>query len=136
MRFNGNMETLKNNVLVLGQELDDFNLLQSLLNHVPCRVAIAKSPEQAVTLSSQTLPSLVILSGNCHQWSADFVNQLRKQAQKCGVTIVALTDCHAPSWLYQESHLGVDGYLVKPVATDILMSVVESARLRQFCCFQ
>ncbi|MDJ1179006.1 response regulator [Roseofilum sp. BLCC_M91] len=129
------METLKNNVLLLGQELDDLNLLQSLLNHVPCQVAIAKSPEQAVTLSGQTLPCLVILSGNCHQWSADFVHQLREQAQKCGVTIVALTDCHAPSWFDREHHLGVDGYLVKPVATDILMSVVESAKLRQFCCF-
>jgi len=130
------METLKNHVLLLGQELDDLNLLQSLLNQVPCRVAIAKSPEQAVTLSSQTLPSLVILSGNYHQWSADFVHQLREQAQKCGVTIIALTDCHAPSWLHRESPLGVDGYLVKPVATDILMSVVESARLRRVCCFQ
>ncbi|MDJ1169067.1 response regulator [Roseofilum sp. BLCC_M154] len=130
------METLTNSVLVLGQELEDLNLLQSMLNHVPCQVAIAKSPEQAVSLSSQTLPSLVILSGNCHQWSSDFVYQLREQAKKCGVTIIALTDCHAPSWLHQESHLGLDGYLVKPLATDILMSVVESARLRRFCCFQ
>ncbi len=130
------METLTNGVLLLGKELEELNLLESLLDRLPCQVAIAHSEEQAVTLSGQTFPCLVILAGNDHQWSPTLVNQLRHQGKICGVTIIAVTDCHSPSWLPQECHLGVDGYLVKPIAPDILISLVASARLRQFCCFR
>jgi AmiR/NasT family two-component response regulator len=62
------------------------------------------------------------------------VNQFRSLADTCGITIVALTDVHAPSWLRQEENPGLDGFLVKPLNRDILSSLVQSAWIRQAYC--
>lgn len=128
------MEGLENYVLLLGEESDDLNALESSLNCLRCSVEIANSEDQAVARASQTLPYLVILDGDRQHWSTRLVSKLRQKASDCGTTIVALTDFNAPSWSHQEDNPGVDGFLVKPIDGDVLCSLVHSARAKQNCC--
>lgn len=94
----------------------------------------ANSEDQAVARVSQAPPYLVILTGDRQTWSHRLVHTLRNRAQAENITIVALTDCHSPSWLHQEENPGFDGFLVKPISGDILTSLVQSAWVRKTCC--
>ncbi|MBF2049668.1 MAG: response regulator [Leptolyngbya sp. IPPAS B-1204] len=128
------MEQLQNYILILDQGSDDLQLIESLLGHLRCPLVVASSPEQAMARASQAPPYLLILTGNQNQWSKSLVHQFRILADTSGITIVALTDVHAPSWLRQEDNPGLDGFLVKPLNRDILSSLVQSAWVRQTYC--
>ena len=118
-------------VLILGGEPEDWQLLESLQCQLQCAVAIAQSEDHAMSWVKQTMPCLVILAGSYLDWSSSFVENLRCTAPHRKMTIVALTDFQAPSWLYQEENPGFDGFLVKPLSQDIMLSLVQSARARQ-----
>ncbi len=128
------MKLSQSYVLVLDQQSDDVQLLESLLGKLRCPVVVARSTDQAVASMSQSAPYLIILTGNHQSWSQTLVNDLRGIVKACGVTIVALTECHAPSWLHQEENPGFDGLLVKPLSGDVLTSVIQSAWARQNYC--
>jgi CheY-like chemotaxis protein len=120
-------------VLVLAQPSDDLQMLECLLEKLRCPAVIARSPAQAMARANQTPPYLVILSGNHQSWMQSLVSDLRSASASGQVMIVALTDFHAPSWLHQEEHPGLDGLLVKPLSGDVLTSLVQSAWARQAC---
>lgn len=128
------MELLPNYVLIFDQGAEDLQVLESLLGHLRCPLVVTRSVEQAMAKAKQSPPYLLILSGAQPSWSQPLVRQFRSLADTCGITIVALTDVHAPSWLRQEDNPGVDGFLVKPLNRDILTSVVQSAWVRQSYC--
>lgn len=123
-----------NSVLILGQEPEEIQGLRSSLMPLTAAVAIANSPDQALEQASQLSPSLVILLGNPQQGSPQLIARLRQIAGFCGVTIVELTEFQTSSWLDPESELAVDGYLVKPIERDILVSLIQSAWAKQKCC--
>ncbi|HEY9861349.1 MAG TPA: hypothetical protein V6D16_17750 [Candidatus Obscuribacterales bacterium] len=127
------MQSLSSYVLVLSQQSDDLDILKSLLGRLCCAVRVASSEAQAMAQANQEPPYLVILSGDRHTWSRGLVHHLRSMTRTCNTTIVALTDCHAPSWLPQEENPGFDGFLVKPISGDILSSLVQSAKVRRSC---
>jgi len=127
------MQSLSSYVLVLSQQSDDLDILKSLLGRLCCAVRVASSEAQAMAQANQEPPYLVILSGDRHTWSRGLVHHLRSMTRACNTTIVALTDCHAPSWLPQEENPGFDGFLVKPISGDILSSLVQSAKVRRSC---
>lgn len=129
------MERLQNYILILNQGTDDLQMIESLLSHLRCPLVIASSPEQAIARARQAPPYLLILTGHEQDWSKSLVRQFRNLANACGITIVAITDVHAPSWLRQEDNPGVDGFLVKPLNRDILSSLIQSAWVRQNYCF-
>lgn len=125
----------QNYILICGHGADDLHALESLLGPLRCPLVITSSLEQAVVKATHAPPYLLILIGSQQSWPKPLVNQLRSLADTWGITIVALTDVHAPSWLRQEDNPGVDGFLVKPLNRDILSSVVQSAWVRQTYCF-
>jgi DNA-binding NarL/FixJ family response regulator len=128
------MKSSQNYVLILGQPSDDLQMLQALLEHLSCPMVFASSTDQVVAKVSQMSPYLVILAGDGQNWSQALVKDLRDAANTCETTIVALTDCNAPSWMHQEENPGVDGFLVKPISRDVLTSLVQSAWARQTYC--
>lgn len=85
--------------------------------------------------AQQIPPCLVILAGNPYSWSHGVVHRFRSVGDRCSMTIVGLTDFHAPSWLRQEENPGLDGFLVNPLNQDVLKSLLQSAWARQSCCF-
>jgi DNA-binding response OmpR family regulator len=127
------MKTSNDYILLLGQRCDESQTLQGILKQMSCPFSIAYSPEQAVVQIEQKTPYLVILSGNHTYWSSPLIQRLRNTAKAAQVMIVALTESHEPSWFLQEDNPGVDGFLVKPLSTEVLSSVVESALAQQVC---
>jgi AmiR/NasT family two-component response regulator len=106
-----------------------FNPLAPMLNHY--RLAIAHSEEQAAVHTAHCPPFLIILAGDYQTWSKSLLNRLRTYATIHRITLVALTDAAAASWLDQEDNPGFDGFLVNPLSRDILSSLVQSAHTRQ-----
>jgi CheY-like chemotaxis protein len=124
---------MPNYILILAQQSDDLTLLESLLEQLSYSVAIATSEDQAVAHARKDPPCLVILTGSSQAWSSRLVHGIRNCVNDRGTTIVALTDCNAPSWLPQEENPGFDGFLVKPISSDVLSSLVQSACAKQLC---
>jgi response regulator RpfG family c-di-GMP phosphodiesterase len=121
-------------LLLANQPSYEFRFLVSLLGNSEYAVAIADSEEQAVTVTQAHSPFLIILAGDLHRWSDQLLGQLRTCANTCRqITLVALTDFHAPSWLPQEDNPGFDGFLVSPISNEVLSSLVEAAHTRQYC---
>lgn len=124
-------------ILLLDQQCGDLQIVQSVLKRLRCSVFVANSIEQAVARAGQIAPYLVILAGNHQDSAQSLVHKLRWTIQssghKSGVTIVALTESHNPSWIYEEDYSGIDGFLVKPLSGDILTTLVQSAWAKQSC---
>jgi DNA-binding NarL/FixJ family response regulator len=98
-------------------------------------VVIARSFDQALEEASQTPPYLIILSGGQQNWTKALVQKLRNVSNSSDcVTIVALTDFQVSNWLSQEENPDLDGFLVNPLNSDILVSLVQSAWVRQTYC--
>lgn len=131
------MKPPRNYVLVLDQDSKSLQTLGSLLNRLKCPMIVVRSVDQAMARASKAPPSLIILCGNCQDWSQKSIKELRNVANVSScITIVALTDGHSPSWLHQEENPGLDGFLVKPLNGDVLTSLLQSAWARQTYCSQ
>lgn len=128
------MKATSGYILILAKHPQQVNLLKSLLGYVSFSVAIAYSEEQAVFLVKKHSPFLVILTGDHHSWSQNLLHNLRTDGNTPHITLVALTDFHTPSWVYQEENPGFDGFLVSPLSSEVLSSLVHSAYTRQACC--
>ncbi|MEM6425046.1 MAG: hypothetical protein AAGF66_07275 [Cyanobacteria bacterium P01_H01_bin.119] len=120
-------------ILLLNQQYNDIKVVQSVLERLRCTVFVAESMEQAISRAGEDTPYLIILAGNHPGWAETSVHCLRQAIQKVGVTIVALTDSHSPSWLHEEDYSGIDGFLVKPLSGEILSTLVQSAWAKQAC---
>ncbi|MEO1148205.1 MAG: hypothetical protein AAFY26_21720 [Cyanobacteria bacterium J06638_22] len=127
------MTISRSHVLVIGHPSEDLQPLLGILNRLCCSTDVAVSVEQVVLKVKQRLPHLVILSDNHHDAPAGLVRDLRSLTNSRCSTIVALTDCHSPSWVPLEDVPGIDGFLVKPLNIDVLTSLVQSAWARQTC---
>lgn len=92
---------------------------------------IASSAEHAVEQAQKVNPCLVILVGEDRHWFENQVKVLRRSSTKPSMTIVALTDSTAPTWSTPQETLELDGFLVKPLTDDILVSLVQSAIIKQ-----
>lgn len=118
-------------VLLLAPQLEELHGLEPLLQQIACEVEIVNSADQAVTRVSQNPPCLVILQE--HPWSEAVIRRLRNTADADRMTLVLVTEPHAPSWLPQEQCPDIDGFLVKPLSLDVLFSLIHSASARQSC---
>lgn len=130
------MKPIQSYVLVLDQDSKNLQFLGLLLNQLRCPMEIVHSFDQAMAKVSHTPPYLIILSGNQQDWSEALIQKLRNiENHSICITIVALTDSHAPRWIHQEENPGLDGFLVKPLNSEVLSSLVQSAWARQACCY-
>ena len=128
------MQSPPSDILLLAKQPREVYVLTSLLRYYSYSVASATSEEQALAQMSQQPPFLIILAGDHQNWSQALLRELRTFASTHRSTIVALTDFHAPSWMHQEENPGFDGFLVSPLSTEVLSSLVQSAQMRQAFC--
>ncbi|NET51598.1 MAG: hypothetical protein F6K09_23675 [Merismopedia sp. SIO2A8] len=94
-------------------------------------LVVAHSTAQVLDSIRDIPPCLVILIGNHTRWPSQFSRQLRTEANSLGCTILALTDAAAPSWPDQSDTSIFDGFLVKPLTSDVLTSVLQTAQARR-----
>jgi DNA-binding NarL/FixJ family response regulator len=128
------MSLVSSYILLLVKHPYEARNLASSLGISNYSVAIANSEEQAVAHTAQHPPFLIILAGDHQNWSRSLLRELRSHANAHRITLLALTDFHAPKWMHQEENPGFDGFLVSPISTEILSSLVQSAHTRQICC--
>lgn len=133
MRHAGTMQLPSGYILLLAKQPHRLRMLVTLLGHFNYGIEIARSEEQAVVQTVQQPPFLIILVGEHQTWSRQLMRELRAHANAHRITLLALTDFHAPSWIHQEENPGFDGFLVSPLSSDILSSLVQSAYTRQIC---
>jgi CheY-like chemotaxis protein len=127
------MQLPSHSILLLTKQPGKIHILVSLLQDSRFAVAIATSEAQAAQQVEQSPPFLIILAGDHQAWSPDSLHQLRHQANSHHITLVALSDFHAPSWVHQDENPCFDGFLVNPISYEILLSLVQSAHTRQMC---
>lgn len=119
-------------ILVLEQQpSQDYRLLSILLDAWRSPLVVASSTAQVLDRIRYLPPSLVILIGNHESWPYQFSHQLRLEANSLGCTILALTDATSPSWPGQDDGSIFDGFLVKPLSSDVLASVLQAAQARR-----
>ncbi|HEY9888753.1 MAG TPA: hypothetical protein V6D02_10155 [Candidatus Obscuribacterales bacterium] len=94
-------------------------------------LVVTSSVEHAVEQAREVNPCLVILVGEDHARFEDQVKALRHAAAIPAMTIVALTESASPNWQTSKETLELDGFLVKPLTDDILVSLVQSAIIKQ-----
>ncbi len=118
-------------LLLASQPIEALHGLESLLQQLPYTVEIVDSIDQAVAKVAQEPPCLVILQEQ--PWTRSLIRQLRTLQHADRITLVMLTEPHSPSWLHQDQNPGVDGFLVKPLSSDVLSSLIQSASARLHC---
>ena len=118
-------------ILLLAPQIEELQGLESLLQQLALDVEIVATADQALARVSQKPPCLVILQE--HLRSEAIIQQLRTIASADRMTLVIVTEPDSPSWLPQEQHPDVDGFLVKPLSSDVLFSLIHSASARQYC---
>jgi AmiR/NasT family two-component response regulator len=127
------MQSPSDYILVLAHQPQSVSPLALMLEHCRYLVAIAQSEEQVAAHTIQRPPFLIILAGDYQDWSKGLMRKLRAYANAHRVTLIALTDAYAASWIDQEENPGFDGFLVNPLSRDIIFSLVQSAHTRQNC---
>lgn len=125
------MKPLEDYVLVLDEQQRWLHQSDLPLVSDRCAFVVASSSEHAVKQASETPPCLVILVGEDHSWFKHQVNVLRHSTHAAPITIVALTESTSPNWQPEREILDLDGFLVKPLTDDVLMSLVQSAIVKQ-----
>jgi len=97
-------------ILLLAKQPHQVRLLASSLGGSSYSVATIYSEEQAIAQTVQEPPFLIILAGDQQNWSRALLPELRRHANAYCITLVALTDFHAPYWVQQEENPGFDGF--------------------------
>ena len=128
------MQLPSSDILLLAKQPRELYVLTSLLRYSSYSVASASSEEQALAQMTHQPPFLIILAGDHQNWSHALLQELRTFANAHRTTFVALTDFHAPRWMHQEENPGFDGFLVSPLSSEVLSSLVQSAQTRQAFC--
>lgn len=118
-------------ILLLAPQIEELQGLESLLQQVALDVEIVDTADQALDRVSQSPPCLVILQEDLR--SEATIYRLRRIANADRMTLVIVTETDSPSWLHQDQHPDVDGFLVKPLSSDVLFSLIHSASARQYC---
>ncbi|MBW4444047.1 MAG: hypothetical protein KME10_23050 [Plectolyngbya sp. WJT66-NPBG17] len=118
-------------ILLLAPQLEELQGLESLLQQVALDVEIVDTADQALARVLQNPPCLIILQE--HLRSESTIHQLRTIADADRMTLVIVTEIDSPSWFHQDQRPDVDGFLVKPLSSDVLFSLIHSASARQYC---
>lgn len=125
------MKSSQDYVLVLDERQQWLGQTDLPLLPKPCEFVVANSAEHAVAQTRQSTPCLVILVGEDHTWFKKQVCALRHSANASPMMIVALTESSSPRWQSEKDVLDLDGFLVKPLTDDVLVSLVQSAIVKQ-----
>lgn len=128
------MSSTQSDILLLAKQSHEVCVLSSLLQDSHYSVSRTSSEEQALAQIDRKPPFLIILADDTQHWSQTLLRKLRHTAKAHRITLVALTDFRTPRWMHQEENPGFDGFLVYPLSSEVLSSLVQSAYARQALC--
>lgn len=110
--------------------VDDSRVARTAIAHAlstwGCRVLEARDGREGVAVARLTRPDLIILDVLMPVLDGrQALATLRRDAGCRHIPVVMLTAITGESLVEECSHLGISGYLVKPVATEALLDVVR-----------
>jgi len=117
--------TKSKKILVVEDEIDIVDLLQSLLKSEGYEVASAYNGEDALKLLKSYTPDLILLDMNMpHMGGVSFYHQIyNRDKERSQFPVLVLTGRANMEKLFEELH--VDGFLTKPFDIDRLLSEIE-----------
>jgi twitching motility two-component system response regulator PilH len=109
--------------------VDDSRVARTAIAHVlskwGCRVLEARDGREGVAVARLTRPDLIILDVFMPVVDGPQALAILRQDRGCRhIPVVMLTAITGEGLVEECSHLGISGYLVKPVANDALLDVV------------
>lgn len=109
--------------------VDDSRVARTAIAHVlskwGCRVLEARDGREGVAVARLTRPDLIILDVLMPIVDGRQALAILRQDRGCRhIPVIMLTAITGEGLVQECSHLGISGYLVKPVANDALLDVV------------
>jgi twitching motility two-component system response regulator PilH len=109
--------------------VDDSRVARTAIAHAlstwGCRVLEARDGREGVAVARLTRPDLIILDVLMPVMDGrQALSILRKDVGCRQIPVVMMTAITGEGLVQECSHLGISGYLVKPVATEALLDVV------------
>jgi len=109
--------------------VDDSRVVRTTLAHalIPwgCRVLEARNGREGLAVARRSRPDLIVLDVLMPVLDGPQALALLRQDPSCRrIPVIMLTAITGESLVEECSHLGISGYLVKPIAPEILAEVV------------
>ena len=109
--------------------VDDSRVTRTSLAHAlrpwGCRVLEARNGREGVAVAQLARPDLIILDVLMPVLDGPQALAILRQDPTCrNIPVVMLTAITGESLVEECSHLGISGYLVKPIGADVLAEVV------------
>ena len=122
-------QVLARRVLVVDDSVDAADMVATLLESAGCVVRAAHSGEQAVAAFPEFRPEIVLMDlGMPGMSGLEACRRIRALPAGDGVFVAALTGWGQDEDRRRTRDAGFDAHVVKPVATDALLELVEQAR--------
>jgi CheY-like chemotaxis protein len=118
---------LKNNILVIEDNLLNLELVTDLLEVGGFKVCHARTAEEGLRLAQETMPDLILMDLSLPGMDGLAATRaLRARPATCHLTIIALTAHAMKGDEANALKAGCDGYLAKPIDTRTFAATVAS----------
>jgi two-component system phosphate regulon response regulator PhoB len=113
-------------VLVVDDDCDIRMVIRMQLERLDCRILEASSSDEALALTRQQCPNLILLDWTMPGVSGiDFLRTLREDPTTKQISVIMMTGRDDPSERTECQSLGVLAYLVKPFSPKQLLQEIE-----------
>jgi DNA-binding response OmpR family regulator len=113
-------------VLLVDEDLDSLTIYSLMLEHHGYRVLRAHGGEDAIRLTSDTLPDVVVTELRVAvSEGLSLAEHLKRDSRTAGVPILAVTSFPVRSGWHASGLAACDSYLAKPCAPSRLLAEVE-----------
>lgn len=113
-------------LLIVDDHPDIRNLLADRLTKLGYSVSTAANGMEAILVTSQTLPSLILMDVNMPELDGlEATMRIRANAESSAIPVIALTAYSLPEDQQRAIAAGCDGFLTKPINFDELIQTIE-----------
>ena len=111
-------------ILLLDNNESSAKYIEELLDEFNYEIITAKNVEEAVTLTNESLPDIVLIDTTCIKDNLSSVcKNLKFYTQTNDIQILLLTDKNTSP---DEILVGADGYITKPFNNNILIATINA----------
>ena len=113
-------------ILIVDDDVDVLNYLKTLLENVGHEVHVARDLSSARATLTTVYPHLVFLDINIEDENGfSFISDIKKIDPYKRIKIIMISSLTSKKALAVSQQYGTDGYLVKPINNDILLTTMK-----------
>ena len=121
----------KTNILIVEDNIDNYELVRFLLQRSGCEALWAHSGREAIEMLKTERPDLILMDLSLPEmdgWTA--TERIKSDPETKHIPIIALTAHTLPGDRKRALDVGCDGYLSKPVNIELFDETVQDALAR------